>query len=261
MTATMVEPADTTSERRDEERPGRLASAGRRVRRASGRVGWRRWAFRAIMAAFLGLILATYAVPFWFQLQGEQLLVVTSGSMEPEVGVGSAVVIHPIAGPSELRVGQVVTFYPPGESDLVTHRIVAFKELQRFVNNDDGGGGDPVTDSNGKPILDPYIQTKGDANEFPDVDLAAASQVRGIVRDVHPGWGYLLAWAHSGTGRFLLFVPPLLLLLGAEILSRVPERWSAARWNQTLGAIRRRDAAAAGPLARRDPGSSGDARN
>jgi signal peptidase len=255
----MLEPVDSSSDRRDEARPGRLADAGRRVRRAAGRASWRRWAFRVIMAAFLALIVATYAVPFWFQVQGEQLLVVTSGSMAPEVEVGSAVVIHPVADPSELRVNQVVTFYPTGESELVTHRIIAFKEVRRYVNQAGGGGGEAVNDSSDNAIMDPYIQTKGDANDVPDENLTAASQVRGVVRDVHPGWGYLLAWAHSGTGRFLLFVPPLLLLLGAEVLSRVPERWSAARWNQTLGAIRSREAASAGPLARRETGPSGDA--
>ena len=44
--------------------------------------------------------------------------------------------------------------------------------------------------------------------------------MRGIVREVHPGWGVPLAWAHSPMGRLILFVPPLLILALAELRSR-----------------------------------------
>jgi signal peptidase len=218
----------------------------------------RRAVFRLVMALFIVLIAASYAVPLWFQLQGDRLLVVTSGSMEPEIGVGSAVVVRPITEASQLRVGQVVTFWPVTAgseqgSIMETHRIVALVNVARRSPDTR----EVVRDSAGNAITDPFIRTKGDSNEKPDANLTPVTQVRGIVRDVHPGWGYLLAWAHSGIGRLLLFGPPLLMLLISELFSRVPERWQRASWNRTLLAIRNREAATGGPLARRSPEGDG----
>ncbi len=259
MATTTVERADPDSaesavppERRARPRPGRLSRSRHRAMRALRRTTGRKLAFRLVMLLFIGLIAASYAVPLWFQLQGDKLLIVTSGSMEPQIPTGSAVVVHPISSPAELRVGQVVSFWPLDKPEMLTHRIIALKHVERRDKDNA-----TIRDASGRPITDPYIQTAGDNNrpdEFgnpqPDPNLTPVGQVRGIVRDVHAGWGYLLAFAHSGQGRFLLFVPPLLLLLGAELMSRVPERWSAANWNKTLIAIRNRDSARGGPLAR-----------
>jgi signal peptidase len=180
----------------------------------------RRWAFRGVIAVFVLAILASYAVPLWFQLRGDRLLVVTSGSMAPEIHAGDAVVVQQVTSASQLKVGQVVTFNPLRSTTLITHRIQALTMIVRRDPTSDT----PVLDQTGQPYVDPYIRTKGDANESPDADLTPATQVRGIVREVHPGWGYLLGWAHSPMGRLLLFGPPLLMLVAAEVLSRIPAR-------------------------------------
>lgn len=258
MTTTTVERAEVEPARRDDASPGRLATSRRRAARALRGMTARRTAFRLVMALFIVLIAASYAVPLWFQLQGDRLLVVTSGSMEPEIGVGSAVVVRPITEASQLRVGQVVTFWPVTAgsdqgSTMETHRIVSLVNVNRRAP----GTHEDVRDASGNVVTDPFIQTKGDGNESPDANLTPVTQVRGIVRDVHPGWGYLLAWAHSGIGRLLLFGPPLLMLLVSELFSRVPERWQRASWNRTLLAIRSREAAAGGPLARTTPEGDG----
>lgn len=253
MATTTVERAETEPARRREQDPGRLVSSRRRAARAFRGLTTRRAAFRVVLAAFILLIAASYAVPLWFQLQGDRLLVVTSGSMEPEIGVGSAVVVRPITEASQLRVGQVVTYWPvsagsDGDRLMETHRIVALVNVTRRTPD---AAHVVVRDAAGNPITDQFIRTKGDNNRDPDANLTPVTQVRGIVRDVHPGWGYLLAWAHSGIGRLLLFGPPLLMLLISELFSRVPDRWQRANWNKTLLAIRNREAAAGGPLAGR----------
>jgi signal peptidase len=184
----------------------------------------RRWAFRSVLAVFVLLILASYAVPLWFQIQGDRLLVVTSGSMAPEIQAGDAVVIRQVTSASQLRPGQVVTFYPTESSQLITHRIVYLATVVRRDEN-----GQVVVDQNGNELRDPYIRTKGDANATEDPNLTPATQVRGIVREVHPGWGFLLGLAHSPLGRLLLFAPPLLMLAGAELISRVPAGARARR--------------------------------
>ena len=135
--------------------------------------------------------------------------------MRPTVKEGDAVVVHPIS-PTELRRNMVITFWTAAQQPRVleTHRIVALKTL-------------PVTDKDGKVVIGrrghaemrQVIQTKGDGNEFPDPNMTPVTNVRGVVVEVKEGWGRQLLWAHSPRGRLLLFGPPLLLLLGAEVLS------------------------------------------
>ena len=43
--------------------------------------------------------------------------------------------------------------------------------------------------------------------------------MRGIVLDVHPGWGWVLQWAGSATGRAIMLVPPLVALGTLELLA------------------------------------------
>jgi signal peptidase I len=174
----------------------------------------RRWLFRMTLGAFVALILLSYGVPLWFHLKGEQLLVVTSGSMRPTVKEGDAVVVHPIS-PTELRRNMVITFWTAAQQRRVleTHRIIDLKTL-------------PVTDQQGNVVMDgthaevrQVIQTKGDGNQYADPDMTPVTNVRGVVVAVKQGWGRQLLWAHSPRGRLLLFGPPLLLLLGAEVFS------------------------------------------
>jgi signal peptidase I len=191
------------------------ASAWHRLRTSLSKAAAKRWVFRALIGVFVLAIGLSYGVPLWYHLRGEQLLVVTSGSMRPTVKEGDAVVVHPIS-PTQLRRNMVITFWtasgPPRR--LETHRIVSLQTL-------------PVTDSHGNPVLDArgdvinrqVIQTQGDGNQYPDPNMTPVSNVRGVVVGVKQGWGRQLLWAHSPQGRLLLFGPPLLLLLGAEVLS------------------------------------------
>ena len=118
-----------------------------------------RWLFRLTLAGFVAVILVSYGVPLWFHLKGEQLLVVTSGSMRPTVKEGDAVVVHPIS-PTELRRNMVITFWTAAQQPRVleTHRIVDLRTL-------------PVTDKDGDVVMNgdhaevrQVIQTKGDGN-------------------------------------------------------------------------------------------------
>ena len=62
------------------------------------------------------------AVPLWFQLHQQRILIVTSGSMAPKFEAGDAVVLRAISDESDLKVGQVISFWPTGSDELVTHR-------------------------------------------------------------------------------------------------------------------------------------------
>src|SRR3954454_12462982 len=51
-------------------------------------------------------------------------LSVTSGSMEPAVPVHSLILVEQVPADA-VRVGDIVTFDPPGPTGRVTHRVVA----------------------------------------------------------------------------------------------------------------------------------------
>ena len=121
-------------------------------------------------------------------------LTVLTGSMQPTMPIGSVVVVAP-ERPSEVRVGQVVTYRIPVEDHrVISHRVVRILE-----------GGDR-----------PIFQTQGDANNAPDYWLA---QVNGDtvwhVVGVAPGLGRVLHLVGQPTVHRLavLVVPAALALL------------------------------------------------
>jgi len=212
---------------------------GRRRRRSlrSQLVGGALWAIAGLCAAGYATSLL---VPLYFQLHDQRLLIVTSGSMSPYFDAGDAVVMRQITEPSQLRVGQVASFWPPGSDSLVTHRIVALKMLPVLQQDTASGRMVPTLDpSTGKPAERPYIFTKGDANASQDPDATPLSRVRGVILGVHPMWGAVLGWAHSPQGRLVLLAPPLGILAGMELTSVLGAR--RERTTRDPSATERRD--------------------
>jgi signal peptidase len=206
-----LQPADVDSSALPAER-------GRRFRLPWTGVG--RWSFRVVLGAFVVAIVASYGIPAWYRLHDERLLIVTSGSMAPYFRAGDAVVMHRLQDPSQLRVGQVVSFWPLRGTRMVTHRIIGLVSIEQTGQDVASGQATPITDPvTGKTLKRPFIRTKGDAVATPDPDSTPVAQVRGVVREVKPGWGRWLGWAHAPEGRLALFAPPLLLLAGAELLA------------------------------------------
>ncbi len=203
------------------------APARRRFLRPTGRGVFRAVAWTAVVAG-VGLFATSLAIPAWFGLHGQRLLIVTSGSMSPFVEAGDIAVLQQIDDPSQLRVGQVATFWPPGSKHLVTHRIVDLKMLPAVVQND-AGKMVPQLDATGHPIERPYIYTKGDANETRDPNATPLVRVRGVVVAAYAGWGATLGWAQSPAGRFTLLAPPLALLASLELVDLAAERRRLAR--------------------------------
>jgi signal peptidase len=203
------------------------ARAGRRRWRPTGLGVFRTVAWIAVVAG-VGLFATSLAVPAWYGLHGQRLLIVTSGSMAPFVQAGDVAVLQQIDDPSQLRVGQVATFWPPGSKHLVTHRIVDLKMLPAVVQND-AGKMVPQLDAAGHPIERPYIYTKGDANATRDPNATPLVRVRGVVVAAYAGWGVTLGWAQSPAGRFTLLAPPLALLASLEVVDLIAERRRPAR--------------------------------
>ncbi len=127
-------------------------------------------------------------------LLGYNTMVVTSGSMEPAIRVGDAVIMRP-PSPGEIRNGDVITFKPFGSRGLFTHRVVAASEIEGNL----------------------YFQTQGDANATPDPDLTSADAVFGKVALTLPKMGFLLHFAATTRGKMLMIALPLFVLMVREV--------------------------------------------
>jgi signal peptidase len=147
---------------------------------------WRLASLCAIGAALaLGLCVLVPA------LLGFQRYVITSGSMTGTYDRGS-LVFDRVVPTSSLRKGDVITFRPPGQAGLVTHRILGVRSVR------------------GERVL----RTKGDANREPDLwgqfVLHGAKQAR--VAFHLPYVGYALGALSERKVRMVVIGLPALLI-------------------------------------------------
>ena len=112
-------------------------------------IGWLGW-------TILGIVVLTVSFVLAASRQGWEFDAVLSGSMEPALEVGGLVVIKP-AEAQGIQMGDVISFKLPGIDTPICHRVIDIKEV-------DG---------------DLFFQTKGDANEEPDLYLVSAQDVNG----------------------------------------------------------------------------------
>jgi signal peptidase len=158
-----------------------------------GELPLRRVANVAGMAVLaLGVLLAVVLVaPGAVGAEGS--FVVRSDSMAPAIDAGDVVVVSPTDGEG-LDPGTVITFRR-ADGTLVTHRIVAVEQRSEGTR----------------------YTTKGDANEEPDEQPVAPSQVVGTLWVTIPLVGHLVAFANTDLGLLVLVVVPGLLLLVSEV--------------------------------------------
>lgn len=132
--------------------------------------------------------------------------VVLSGSMEPEISPGDAVVVKSV-DPGDIETGDVITFVRAAESTPVTHRVV------EVVETEDG-----VT-----------FRTKGDANDAPDPAVVPGSSVTGQVWFVIPYVGHVVMFANTRVGMALLIGLPVVLFVLSELYGFVRDDTSEER--------------------------------
>ncbi|WP_435117900.1 signal peptidase I [Halolamina sp. C58] len=120
--------------------------------------------------------------------------VVLSGSMEPEISSGDAVIVKSV-DPADVESGDVITFVRAEESTPVTHRVV------EVVDTEDGVA----------------FRTKGDANDSPDPALVPAENVTGKVWMVLPYVGHVVMFANTTRGMALLIGLPVVAFVVSEL--------------------------------------------
>ena len=115
-------------------------------------------------------------VPYLFKIKPQ---IVLSGSMEPEISVGSLVYISENIPPEELQEQDVIA-YRRGEQMQVLHRVIQVDEKKKM------------------------FQTKGDANEKADPGMVDFSQYVGKEVFSIPYLGYGADFIQTGGNRFWL---------------------------------------------------------
>ncbi len=132
-------------------------------------------------------------------------LMVLSGSMEPQLKVGSVVFITRV-DPDQIREGDIITFSSPvdlsrsrsSDQTLTTHRVVSVIEKDQTR----------------------FFQTKGDANNDVDGRLVDESEVKGRESFDIPYLGYVSHYLRGRSG-FLILVSLGLVIIAYEISSTV----------------------------------------
>lgn len=152
-----------------------------------------------LLAVIVGALVVLTVLP---RAVGGAALTVLTGSMTPEIAVGSVVVVRPV-DPGTLRVGDVVTYQKdPGKPAYVTHRIL---EIHQDTN--------PVT-----------LTTKGDANRGADLDPVPVTSVRGKVFFSVPYLGTVKNAISTGGAGLMLLVLGLVGYAVLQIASAIWER-------------------------------------
>ena len=146
--------------------------------------------WNVVTTVLVGLMVILAALLWGFRLLGFEVLVVQSGSMEPNYHVGSLVYVKPVDA-SELEIGDVITF-ELGGGVRGTHRMIE------------------VLDDNGNLSF----RTKGDNNDDADFNPIFPEAIVGEVKFTIPHLGFLITYIQQPPGTYVaISVVAVLLLL------------------------------------------------
>jgi signal peptidase I len=143
-------------------------------------------ALKGLGAALSGAVLLACVAYAGMSYAGYKSAPVLSGSMHRVMPVGSLVIVKPESA-SNVHVGDVVMFSPPGYYGHYTHRVVSIKG----------------------PSTDRVFTTKGDSNRAPDPwrlrSVNGDGRVGKFVTDI-PYAGYVVEYAHDWRVRLILMI-------------------------------------------------------
>ena len=144
--------------------------------------------FLLVGALTLFLVALLSVLPMFF---GNRTLIILSGSMEPAIPTGGLVIAQPVPS-RNLDIGDVIVYSPGAESQIpIVHRIADISERRGTR----------------------YYATRGDANPSADVAEVALPATAWRVGASWPLVGYVISFAASPLGIFILIVLPLIGLV------------------------------------------------
>ncbi|MDR2714255.1 MAG: signal peptidase I [Coriobacteriales bacterium] len=150
------------------------------------------WVSTVILVAAILAVAAT-------KMAGVELRAVTTGSMTPEIPVGSLVIVVPTEA-DEIKLGDDITFVIPGDV-VVTHRVV---KIDREKNE---------------------FTTWGIANARSATDAPNKYEnILGVVKLHLPLLGMLLVWLSTWTGKILAATAIIALYLLFAIIGVLTRR-------------------------------------
>ncbi len=135
---------------------------------------------RFILSALIGMLIAfgilVPAASILAPAIGREVFAIRGDSMSPTIPMGAAIVVveRPI---DEIEVGDIVT-WRAANGAYVTHRVMQ------------------IVEENGQP----FVQTKGDANDSPDPSAVPADAIVGVVEAWVPAAGFALIMMSTPTG-------------------------------------------------------------
>ncbi len=145
--------------------------------------------YLAILVSFVTtfLLLALVPVPNNYKFH-----LVTSGSMEPAIKIGSLVVTVPV---ETYFPGDIITF--SDAKRLITHRIVGFSDAE----------------------FGPVFKTQGDRNKTADIQTVGVDKIVGKVILAVPYIGYFLSKIKTPIGFILAVIVPATIIVYEELKS------------------------------------------
>ncbi|MFC1943116.1 signal peptidase I [Chloroflexota bacterium] len=140
-----------------------------------------------IVVLFMAVAVFIYLAPHL----GWRVNAVLSGSMEPELKVGSLVVTCPVE-PEAIVVGDIITFSPVSAGEnMITHRVIGIGHSSSL-----------------------YFETKGDANGKPDPFKVPARNLIGKICFHVPSWGYFTEFLKTPFGfLFAIVIPGIIIII------------------------------------------------
>lgn len=140
-------------------------------------------------------------------------LAVTSGSMEPAMPAHSLIFVEEVR-PDDVRVGDIITFDPPGPSGRVTHRVVARELVGTRWYFQTKGDANPARDDWRRGLAHPERSRRG-------VSYGGGPAIRHVATIPYVGWVIVL----GGFPRLrtaLFFLP--FALVGSALLTAIWKR-------------------------------------
>lgn len=167
--------------------------------------------FIPVLCRIAGIFLIVFVLAFGAALvipqgMGYGIYNIMSGSMEPEITVGSIIYVKPVE-PSSIKEGEIIVYnrkisddeYDPTEF-VVAHRVVSVSQMQS------------------------EFRTKGDANETEDINPVKFSEVLGVVKFHLPFMGQFMAIYTTLPGKVCLIGVALCGVLLNILAGRLTDR-------------------------------------